>query len=555
MYEAFGTPSVFASPGREGLGASPPVLGADLPLTAWFLALRKANYSHGGGPLSEASDAADPSLQFSIQLTGLDSEGSFSLMAMCCLNAVAFQPESFAIELPHTEDERPMRWSITHHASITEHLAAFLEHSMEGVRFLAHYKIPPLLAEEDDEELLSVMQRNCYHPACVYAKSPASKSNQRGILKDKQQAQRDAKDGDDDDNGRGQGEDDDCDDDGVSPYRERQGALIGVDLDSLMASVVGESEMDENYLASIYDIDSYVRPLDERMRCFVGDRGLLDDTLLEYTAMSRALILAAGDMEESQDGSDGEGEGRDEDQDSVAEARGKARPEKYFRLDEEYEGVRIKVVDLGNGCWTHKHFTDDIQTRQYRSPEVLLGAGYDTSADIWSLGCIVFELVTGELLFDPRAGKSWDREEDHLAMMIELIGSFPQKLIQGGKTSNEYFTRRGELRNIHQLKAWGLRDVLHDKYKLPLRDAEELAAFINPMLTLDPDRRATAIEMLRHPWLAGMADSSAGPKSSGLSAAGGPLGGFCDEDFGDDDDEEEEEEEEEDGEGDDDDDR
>jgi hypothetical protein len=453
-----------------------------------------------------------------------------------------------------------MRWSITHHASITEHLAAFLEHSMEGVRFLAHYKIPPLLAEEDDEELLSVMQRNCKHPACVYAKSPPSK--QRWIKeKDKQQSQRDAKEGDDDDDrgsgiGRGQGEegdddnDGDDDDDGVSPYRERQGALIGVDLDSLMASVVGESEMDENYLASICDIDSYVRPLDERMRCFVGDRGLLDDTLLEYTAMSRALILAAGDMDESQDGSDGEGDGHgDEDQDSVAEARGKARPEKYFRLDEEYEGVRIKVVDLGNACWTHKHFTDDIQTRQYRSPEVLLGAGYDTSADIWSLGCIVFELVTGELLFDPRAGKSWDREEDHLAMMIELIGSFPQKLLQAGKTSNEYFTRRGELRNIHQLKAWGLRDVLHDKYKLSLRDAEELAAFVNPMLTLDPDRRATAIEMLRHPWLAGMADDSAGPKSAGLSAAGGPLGGFCDDDFGDDDEDDEEEDEEGDEEG------
>jgi len=35
---------------------------------------------------------------------------------------------------------------------------------------------------------------------------------------------------------------------------------------------------------------------------------------------------------------------------------------------------RAVVVDLGNACWTHRHFSEDIQTRQYRSPEVLIGS-------------------------------------------------------------------------------------------------------------------------------------------------------------------------------------
>ena len=65
---------------------------------------------------------------------------------------------------------------------------------------------------------------------------------------------------------------------------------------------------------------------------------------------------------------------------------------------------QIKIADLGNACWTYKHFTDDIQTRQYRSPEVILRCGYDARADIWSLGCIVFELATGDLLFKPKKG-------------------------------------------------------------------------------------------------------------------------------------------------------
>ena len=67
----------------------------------------------------------------------------------------------------------------------------------------------------------------------------------------------------------------------------------------------------------------------------------------------------------------------------------------------------FKIVDLGNACWRHKHFTSDIQTRQYRCPEVILGAGYDTSADLWSLACVLFEAATGDLLFNPKSGKTW----------------------------------------------------------------------------------------------------------------------------------------------------
>ena len=66
--------------------------------------------------------------------------------------------------------------------------------------------------------------------------------------------------------------------------------------------------------------------------------------------------------------------------------------------------TKIKIADLGNACWVDKHFTDDIQTRQYRAPEVILGCPYDSSADLWSLACIVFELATGDLLFKPKKG-------------------------------------------------------------------------------------------------------------------------------------------------------
>ncbi|CAM9500353.1 unnamed protein product [Ectocarpus fasciculatus] len=177
---------------------------------------------------------------------------------------------------------------------------------------------------------------------------------------------------------------------------------------------------------------------------------------------------------------------------------------KLGSLMDELASVRVLIVDLGNACWTHKHFSEDIQTRQYRSPEVITGVWYDTSADMWSLACILFELLTGDLLFDPRSGEDYDRDEDHLAQCMELLGRLPDKLIHEGKYSRQYFNRKGDLRHIHSLKMWGLEDVLVDKYHFSRKDAREAAAFIRPMLEMDPDKRASAQQMLDHPWLQGL---------------------------------------------------
>lgn len=82
------------------------------------------------------------------------------------------------------------------------------------------------------------------------------------------------------------------------------------------------------------------------------------------------------------------------------------------KLDDK---VMVKICDMGNGCWTHHHFTPEIQTRQYRSPEVIIGADYNTSADIWSFACTIFEMITGDFLFEPRKGNNYDKDDDHLA--------------------------------------------------------------------------------------------------------------------------------------------
>ncbi|XP_044856554.1 LOW QUALITY PROTEIN: SRSF protein kinase 3, partial [Mauremys mutica] len=163
--------------------------------------------------------------------------------------------------------------------------------------------------------------------------------------------------------------------------------------------------------------------------------------------------------------------------------------------------IRVKIADLGNACWVHKHFTEDIQTRQYRALEVLIGAGYSTPADIWSTACMAFELATGDYLFEPHSGDAYSRDEDHIAHMVELLGEIPPHFALSGRYSREYFTRRGELRHIPSLRPWALGAVLLEKYEWPREQAAAFAHFLLPMLEFLPERRPTAAQCLQHPWL------------------------------------------------------
>lgn len=218
-----------------------------------------------------------------------------------------------------------------------------------------------------------------------------------------------------------------------------------------------------------------------------------------------------------------------------------------------FDVISVKIADLGNACWVNHHFTNDIQTRQYRSPEVILGAKWGASTDVWSMAamvsifqriydvhsCVVvasrmraalqtimltvdlqvFELITGDYLFDPQSGTKYGKDDDHIAQIIELLGPFPRSLCLSGKWSQEIFNRKGELRNIHRLRHWALTDVLREKYHFKEEEAKRISTFLVPMLELIPEKRANAGGMAGHIWLEDT------PGMKGLKIEGLEVGG------------------------------
>ncbi|KAJ6249150.1 hypothetical protein M0813_01750 [Anaeramoeba flamelloides] len=169
--------------------------------------------------------------------------------------------------------------------------------------------------------------------------------------------------------------------------------------------------------------------------------------------------------------------------------------------NEQNQIIKCKIVDLGNACWFEKHYTSDIQTRQYRSPEVILGHEYDSSADIWSLGCMIFELLTGDVLFSPKGGGNYSKDEDHLALIMEYLGRIPRSILISGKYSSELVDWKGDLKHLKNLEFWPLESLLVEKYNFSKKDAKEISDFLKPMFEYHLDKRSTAHQSLQHDWL------------------------------------------------------
>jgi serine/threonine-protein kinase PRP4 len=177
----------------------------------------------------------------------------------------------------------------------------------------------------------------------------------------------------------------------------------------------------------------------------------------------------------------------------------------------------VKICDFGSAMFAGDNaITPYLVSRFYRAPEIILGLQYDYPLDMWSIGCVVYELLTGKILFPGRTNN------EMLKYMMDVKGQFPKKMVKKAEFAFKHFEGGGggSMANVRfalieedKISKRPVRRVIAnpvvkkdfmgllagqapDRKKLG-----QLADLLERMMVLDPEKRITPREALRHPFI------------------------------------------------------
>ncbi|KAF0983232.1 hypothetical protein FDP41_010297 [Naegleria fowleri] len=156
----------------------------------------------------------------------------------------------------------------------------------------------------------------------------------------------------------------------------------------------------------------------------------------------------------------------------------------------------IKMIDFGSSCFENERIYTYIQSRFYRSPEIILGISYGRAIDMWSFGCILAELYTGYPLFPGR------NELEQLCYIMEVMGMPSKKLIQLSTRRKKFFDSNNQPRLVVNKKTGKKRIpgsvTLQQALDCP---DKKFVSFLEGCLRWDPAERFTPDEAFRHEWI------------------------------------------------------
>ncbi|KAG4268041.1 CMGC/SRPK protein kinase [Fusarium proliferatum] len=186
----------------------------------------------------------------------------------------------------------------------------------------------------------------------------------------------------------------------------------------------------------------------------------------------------------------------------------------HTRMDET---LKVKLADMGGAYFLNDPPEEPIVPCALRAPELVLKGEFDRAQDIWSFGCLVFELIAGRPLFyvfGPAKDDTSLLDDEYLLQITDRLGPLPDELYKYWKTSSRYYTKDGtkyncmiggvpEGREPLMLEQCSMEQAFDRAGSEMTEDkAQEVKKLIRWILQYDPAKRPSAEEILRHPWFA-----------------------------------------------------
>jgi len=172
----------------------------------------------------------------------------------------------------------------------------------------------------------------------------------------------------------------------------------------------------------------------------------------------------------------------------------------------EMKNIAMKLADFGHAQWLDCKLTDEISSIELRAPETVIYHPWDEKVDIWAVGCLTFQLLTGKPLFNPKNDPRgrFSADDEHLLHMMQLTGqTFQAGMLNASAKAGEFFESNGNLSRItgalpqdHLIKTVQAYNKTESCSEL-----HSSVTFIKRCLQLNPADRASSAELLADPWL------------------------------------------------------
>lgn len=169
-----------------------------------------------------------------------------------------------------------------------------------------------------------------------------------------------------------------------------------------------------------------------------------------------------------------------------------------YSIDSKYlESMDISLADFGTYCDEHNYYEESFGTRYYQAPEIILMGKCSYPVDIWALGCTFYELLTGNLLFDPIKDSKYSRDYYHLQLINETCGNFPTSFLKKTSYYKQFFDSNYKLKEFVPNETNRLDRKLNEfNFDKPTR--EWILEILKGTLTIDPIKRWTINQFDAH---------------------------------------------------------
>jgi serine/threonine-protein kinase SRPK3 len=166
------------------------------------------------------------------------------------------------------------------------------------------------------------------------------------------------------------------------------------------------------------------------------------------------------------------------------------------------EDISVKIIDFGSSEIIGRMESDEILTRCYRPPENIINSFYNEKSDVWVIGCMLYEVLNGNSLFDLRDYnlESIEKDRKHMAQMYDVLGKMPKELAMDCEFSEDIFDNKGRIIKNKGIEQRDIKPEIIERIKMEENEIDTIHDLIFKILNYDYKLRPRCSEILNHKW-------------------------------------------------------